>query len=73
MPHIYSILFILATLAALATYIIPAGIYDRVDGPEGRTTIDPNSYQTIENNPIDFVGFISAIPLGLIDAVSLRL
>ncbi|MGN8645635.1 YfcC family protein [Gracilibacillus sp. HCP3S3_G5_1] len=68
MPHIYSILFILATLAALATYIIPAGIYDRVDGPEGRTTIDPNSYQTLESNPIDFVGFISAIPLGLIDA-----
>lgn len=68
MPHIYVILFILITLAAIATYIIPAGEYERVSGPEGRTTIDPDSYASVEQSPIGITEFLSAIPRGLIDA-----
>ncbi|WP_243454188.1 YfcC family protein [Oceanisphaera pacifica] len=68
MPHIYVILFVFIAIAALLTYIVPAGQYDRVPGPNGRTTIDPNSYQVVESTPVSPVDFMLAIPKGLMDA-----
>lgn len=43
-PHIYVILFVFIAMAAVATYFVPAGQYERVPGPEGRTTIDAESF-----------------------------
>jgi uncharacterized ion transporter superfamily protein YfcC len=57
-----------SAIAAIATYFVPAGVYERVSGPEGRTTIDPNSYQQVESTPIGLVDFMLAIPKGLVDA-----
>ncbi len=68
MPHIYVILFALSALAALATYIVPANQYDRVEGPDGREVIDPDSYSAAEASPTSFMEFITAIPRGLVDA-----
>lgn len=68
MPHIYVILFVFTVIAAVLTYIVPAGQYDRVPGPNGRTTIDPNSYHVIESTPVGPVDFMLAIPQGLMDA-----
>lgn len=68
MPHIYVILFMFSAIAAIATYFVPAGEYERVPGPEGRTTIDANSYTEIAQTPVGIVDFITAIPRGLIDA-----
>ncbi|WP_047864259.1 YfcC family protein [Rubrobacter aplysinae] len=68
LPHIYVILFLLMTVAAIATYFVPAGTYDRVPGPEGRETVDPESYQRVEQNPTGIQDYILAIPEGLIDA-----
>ena len=68
MPHIYVILFSLSALAALATYIVPANQYDRVEGPDGREVIDPDSYSAAEASPTSFMEFITAIPRGLVDA-----
>lgn len=67
-PHIYVILFAFIILASIATYFIPAGVYDRVPGPEGRTTIDPDSYQHVEQSPIGIIDFMTAVPRGLIEA-----
>ncbi|TDL33144.1 YfcC family protein [Jeotgalibacillus sp. S-D1] len=68
MPHVYVILFIFIVLASLLTYIVPAGEYERIPGPEGRTTIDPASYQTVESNPAGITDFMVAIPNGLAGA-----
>ncbi|WP_175638650.1 YfcC family protein [Metabacillus schmidteae] len=68
MPHIYVILFIFIALASIATYLIPAGVYERIPGPEGRTTIDPHSYHAVEQSPIGVVDFMTAIPRGLVAA-----
>lgn len=70
MPHIYVILFTFSALAAIATYFIPAGTYDRIEGPEGRTTIDPTSYQAAESNPTSLMDFMLAFPQGLVSAGS---
>lgn len=68
MPHIYVILFVFSAIAALLTYVIPAGIYDRVPGPNGRITIDPDSFRVVESTPIGLVDFMLAVPKGLIEA-----
>lgn len=68
MPHIYVILFVFSALAAVLTYIVPAGQYDRIPGPNGRITIDPNSYQVLPSNPVGLVDFMLAIPKGLMSA-----
>ncbi|MDQ0859978.1 YfcC family protein [Bacillus sp. V2I10] len=68
MPHIYVILFLFIVLAGVATYLVPAGVYERIPGPEGRTTIEPNSYQRVEQTPVSLTEFITAIPRGLVAA-----
>ena len=68
LPHIYVILFIFSALAAISTYFIPAGQFERVPGPDGRTTIDPNSFSQVEATPIGIADFLTVIPRGLIDA-----
>lgn len=67
-PHIYAILFIFIGLAAIATWIVPAGTFERIPGPEGRTTIDPASYQRVEASPVGLTDFLLAVPRGLVSA-----
>ena len=43
-------------LMALATYVIPAGEYERVESPDGREMIDPASYKRVEQTPVDILG-----------------
>ncbi|WP_316571423.1 YfcC family protein [Neobacillus sp. YIM B06451] len=68
LPHIYVILFLFSAIAAVATYFVPAGTFERIPGPEGRTTIDPNSYTQVESTPVGLIDFLTVIPRGLIDA-----
>ncbi|TSB48408.1 YfcC family protein [Alkalicoccobacillus porphyridii] len=67
-PHIYVLLFMISGLSAILTYIIPAGSFERVDGPNGRESIDPNSFTEIEASPLSFMDFMLAIPRGMSDA-----
>lgn len=68
MPHIYVILFVFTALAALATHFIPAGLYDRITLPNGRSAIDPGSYRQVAATPIGLEDFMLAVPRGLVDA-----
>lgn len=68
MPHIYVILFVFTAIAAILTHFVPAGLYDRIPGPSGRTTIDPDSFRVIDSNPLGLVDFMLAIPKGLREA-----
>ncbi|MBN6205156.1 YfcC family protein [Ralstonia pickettii] len=68
MPHIYVILFTFSALAAIATYFVPAGEFERVPGPDGRETVDPNSFTHIDSTPVSIIDFLTVIPRGLIDA-----
>ena len=68
MPHIYVILFVFTAIAAILTHFVPAGLYDRIPGPSGRTTLDPDSFRVIDSNPLGLVDFMLAIPKGLREA-----
>ncbi len=67
-PHIYVILFVFIAIAAVATHFVPAGEYERIPGPNGRITIDAESFQFVEPNPTGIVDFMLAIPNGLMSA-----
>ncbi|MGC9311111.1 MAG: YfcC family protein [Sediminispirochaetaceae bacterium] len=68
-PHIFVILFLFIALMAVLTYIVPAGIYDRVP-VEGtsRMMIDPTSYHTVERTPVGLLDLFVAIPQGFVEA-----
>ncbi|WP_413615995.1 YfcC family protein [Halomonas cupida] len=67
-PNIYVILFVFIALASIATYFIPAGEYERIPGPNGRTTIDAESFQFVDGSPTTLTDFMLAIPNGLMSA-----
>ncbi|MCZ0068844.1 TIGR00366 family protein [Bacillus sonorensis] len=67
-PHIYVILAVMIVVMALATYIIPSGEYERVESPDGREMIDPDSYQRIEQSPVGLLTVLSAVPQGMTEA-----
>lgn len=70
MPDAYVIIFIISLLAAVSTYIIPAGSYDRTENGD-ITTVVPDSYTSMESSPTNIMDFFTAIPNGLIDTASI--
>lgn len=70
-PHTYVLLFVLIIIMALLTYVIPAGQYQKVEGPGGRMVVDPNSFATIESNPAKPFDVLKAFPKGLAAAQSI--
>lgn len=72
MPHIYVILVAFILVTAAATYLVPAGVFDRIDGPiEGRQVVDPDSFRYIESSPVGFLDLMKAIPTGLVRAADI--
>lgn len=68
-PHTFVVIFILIIIAAVLTYIIPAGVYERVKDPAtGRMIVDPATYHLVEKNPTKLFGIVESIPKGLIEA-----
>ncbi|TWH89667.1 YfcC family protein [Cytobacillus oceanisediminis] len=63
-PHTYAIIFAIIVLAAIATYILPAGQFERIE-QDGRTLVVQDSYQVVESNPIGFFELFKAIPEGM--------
>ncbi len=69
MPHIFVILLSFIFLMAVLTYIIPAGVYERVP-VEGTTRmmIDPESYHQVDRTPVSLLKLLVAIPQGFVEA-----
>ena len=49
-PDTFAIILSILVLAAVMTWIIPGGEYARVE-KDGRTIVDPTSFQTVEPQP----------------------
>ncbi|ACB86223.1 YfcC family protein [Natranaerobius thermophilus] len=65
-PHVYVLIFCIIIFSAIATYIVPAGNFERevVDGTE---MVVPGSYETVESTPVGLFGILKAIPNGMIE------
>ena len=72
MPHIFVILVSIAAIFAILTWIMPAGLYDRVlDPATDREIVDPNSFHYVEKTPIGFIEFISSYTSGFENAAGM--
>jgi uncharacterized ion transporter superfamily protein YfcC len=70
-PHPLTLLVACVILAAVLTYIVPAGEYDRREDPvTGRMVVVPGSYHAVEANPLGVLETGLAIPKGMIEAAS---
>jgi len=69
-PHTYVLLFGLMLLAAISTWIIPAGSYNRVI-EHGRELIDPDSFQPVEGRPAGITSLLMAFPRALAEVADI--
>lgn len=67
MPHPYILLFLLIVFAAILTYVISPGVYDRVV-VNGKTVVNPSTYHAVKSTPISLMHFLTAIPRGILNA-----
>src|SRR5699024_2747270 len=66
-PHIFAILFIIIIVASLASYIIPAGEYERVTMEDGTEVIDPDTFEVVDRTSVGILDFMFSIPTGFIE------
>ncbi|AOT72068.1 YfcC family protein [Geosporobacter ferrireducens] len=67
-PDTYVLLVYFILFAAILTYILPAGVYDKF--PDS-TVIDPNSFHFVDNTPVNLYKAIMAISKGMIQGASI--
>ena len=65
--NVFVLLFGVLTTAALATYLLPAGQYQR-HLVNGRNIVVPNSYASVESSPVGIFSIFSSIHEGLVQA-----
>ena len=69
-PHPVVMLFFIIVLAAILSYILPAGLYER-EVVDGRQRVIPGTFKTITATPIGILDMFKAIPLGYKAAVEI--
>jgi len=70
-PHPLALLTGCVLLAAAASYVLPAGEFERApDSATGRTLVVPGTYQPVEPDPVNLFEAMVALPRGMADAAS---
>ena len=68
MPHIYVLLITIIIICAIASWILPAGEFDRALNDAGREMVVPGTYHIIESTPVGFFTLVQSIYNGTVDA-----
>ena len=70
-PHTFVILVAIIIIAAIATYLIPAGEFTRFkNAATGKTLVEAGSYHRIASNPLNPLLIPSAIYTGIVKSAS---
>lgn len=68
----FVLLLIIMLIAAILTWIVPAGQFERAEDPNtGRMVVVPGTYQTVESTPIGVIQFVTSIYAGFMDAADI--
>lgn len=70
-PHTYVILFALILLAAIMTYVVPAGAFDMVQSASGREVADPSSFHYVARQAASLMDLLSAPFRGMMSVANL--
>ena len=68
--HPWVILIVIMLLAAVVSYFMPSGVYERVVTPEGTTVVDPSTFQLVTENNLSLTSLMTAIPRGIAESIS---
>lgn len=72
MPHVFIILLLIMLFVVALSYIIPSGMYDRLENASGITVIDPDTFHYVENEmPISFMNYFEAVYNGFVNGASI--
>lgn len=70
-PHVYVILMVMVCVCAAMTYFIPAGQYEMMKAPDGRSVINPTTFQFIQSTPVGLMDILSSVPKGMVEAAGI--
>lgn len=70
-PHVLALLVMIIIVAAIATWFVPAGEFDRVVNEAGRSVVVADSFHSVTQNPATLWDIFGSIILGLIAAASI--
>lgn len=70
MPDTYVIVFLVLVIAVAATYIVPAGLFDREE-VDGVTRVVPGSFTAAEQVPAGIMDIFLAIQTGMVESADL--
>jgi len=68
-PGSYVLLFYIIVVLGIASYIIPAGTYDReIDAKTGISYVVPESYKPVKSTPVSVFDIFKSIPEGMMES-----
>lgn len=67
-PHPFVILFTVIIIMAIATYLIPAGEYDRAESDDGTSFVVDGSYHRIDSEPAGILPVFEAVHKGMVQS-----
>ncbi|QRG66723.1 YfcC family protein [Brevibacillus choshinensis] len=70
-PHVFVILFSVILLAAIATYVVTPGEYDRAEDANGRMIAVDGSYHPVEAEHAGFMDVFQSIYTGMTEAADI--
>ena len=68
LPHIYVLMMIIIVVCAIASWILPAGQFDRVLNEAGQNVAVPGTFHTVEQTPVGFFKMVQCIYTGFCEA-----
>lgn len=66
LPHIYVLLFLIIVICAAATWVLPAGEFDREVNASGTEVVIPGTYHTIDSTPVGPFEMVKAVYNGML-------
>ncbi len=68
LPHIYVLMVLIIVVCAIATWVLPAGQFDRMVNEAGQNVAIPGTFHTVEQTPVGFFEMMKCIYTGFCDA-----
>ncbi|MFP7476873.1 YfcC family protein [Terribacillus saccharophilus] len=68
--NVYVMIFAFIIVAAILTYIIPGGAYDRMD-QDGRSVILPETFHYIDGENVGLLGIFNSIHTGMVNGANI--
>src|SRR5699024_11133338 len=70
-PHEFIIVIMMALVACVLTYVIPAGEYSLIELESGKMVVDPDTFNYVQDTPVPFWELPMTMVQGFYDSSSL--